>query len=240
MYFPILKAESIVQVYDKVRISALESFGTPDEFPVYKVEIRPLAAGSFIDITQIENLYLDWAYAAAATNVATLKVTTVDNTIPLSPVYAEYTTTLTITSVTAETDALFSYDVQLRTLEPDILNWIPAGYSSWNHIHRQAQTNILDWLNEIRITKPDGTAFTKADIVNKDQVRRLSSYIALRMIFYSLSNQVDDIYDKKAKQYLIMENEAKTRNYISLDVNGDSTISTSENFDLRTVRMVRR
>lgn len=238
MYFPILKAESTVQVNDRVRISALESFGTPDEAEVYKVEIKPLAAGAFIDITSVENLYLDWSYAAAADNVVTLKVTT--RTDDLVPVDNEYTTTMTISSVTAATDNLFSTDIQIRTLEPDILNWIPSGYSSWNHIHRQAQTNILDWLNEIRITKPDGTAFTKADIVNKDQVRRLSSYIALRMIFYSLSNQVDDIYDKKAKQYLIFENEAKNRNYISLDTDGDSTISTSENFDLRTVRMVRR
>lgn len=238
MYFPILKAESIVQVNDRVRISALESFGTPDSDPVHKVEIKTTALGSYIDITSVENLYLDWAYSAADENVVTLKVTT--RSVGETPVDTEYTTTMTISSVTAATDNLFSTDIQIRTLEPDILNWIPSGYSSWNHIHRQAQTNILDWLNEIRITKPDGTAFTKADIVNKDQVRRLSSYIALRMIFYSLSNQVDDIYDKKAKQYLIFENEAKNRNYISLDTDGDSTISTSENFDLRTVRMVRR
>lgn len=240
MYFPILKAESVVQVNDRVRISALESFGTPDEPAVYKVEIKPLASGSFIDITQVDGLYLDWSYSVAAENTVTLKVTTRDLTDPDVPVDTEYTTTLTISSVTAATDNLFSNDVQIRTLEPDIINWIPSGYSSWNHIHRQAQTNILDWLNEIRITKPDGTPFTKSDIANKDQVRRLSSYIALRMIFYSLSNQVDDIFDKKAKQYLIFENEAKNRNYLSLDTDGDGTASTSENFDMRSVRMVRR
>lgn len=239
MYFPILKAESTVQINDKVRISALDSFGTPDEPSVFKVEIKPLAAGSFIDITAVENLYLDWSYSAAADNVVTLKITTRDSSGAV-PVDVEYTTTLTITSVTSATDALFSNDIHLRTLEPDILNWIPSGYSSWNHIHRQAQTNILDWLNEIRLVKSDGTAYTKTDIVNRDQVRRLSSYIALRMIFYSLSNQVDDIYDKKAKQYLLFENEARNRNYISLDANGDGTITASEQAELRTFRMVRR
>jgi hypothetical protein len=237
MYFPILKSEAIVQTYDRVRLNALDSFGTPDEPAVFKVEIEPEDSVGFFNITSNEYRYLDWSYVTDGEKVVTLKVTTRDNTNPLLPVDVEYTTTLTITVIDETDDYLFSNDNNLRTLEPDILRWIPAEYSSWNHIHRQAQTNILDWLNEIRIVKPDGTAFTKEDIVNKEQVRRLSSLTALRMIFFSLSNQVDDIFDKKAQYYSQLEQQARTRNYIDLDVNGTTTPVA---VDLRTVRMVRR
>ncbi len=150
------------------------------------------------------------------------------------------TATKTIEVVTPAQDLLFSNDDDLRTREHDIVRWVPDGFSSWNHVHRQAQKNILDWLDEIRLFKNDMTRWTAADLVEREQFRRISTYTTLRMIFSSLSNQVGDVFDLKSKHYGSLEKDAKNRNYVSLDLNGDGSISNGERADLRTFGMVRR
>ena len=227
-YFPKIKSEKIVQVGDKIRFDATQSFGTPDEAAVTLVEIEPNAGDGFIDVTSTR--VLDWVYLTAGSKTATVRVTT----------DAVYTATADISVLTEADDRLFSVDEELRMLEPDILNWLPVGYSNFNHIHRLAQKNILDWLDELRIYKQDGSRFTKADIVEKDQVRRLSLFMSLRMIFEGLSNQTDDVFAEKAARYRAMEKEAKNRNYISLDADDDGIIQADERKDNRTFILVRR
>lgn len=236
--FPILKSESVVQVNDRFRLSAIDSFTAgPATKVITKVEIQPEDGADWFDVfneNSQEEWYLDWAYAAAGDKTARLKITIEDAT-------EEFETTLSISCLTADQDRLFSNDNDLRMLEPDITKWIPAGYSSWNHVHRQAQRNILDWLDEIRIHRPDGTRWTAAGIVDKEQVRRLSKLIALRMIFSELSNQVGDVFKEKATEYTKQEAAARNRNYISVDFGGGTEGKPNVvNQDLRTFSMVRR
>lgn len=232
--FPILKTEPKVQTNDKIRLWADETFLTPDSGAVTAVEIEPHTGDGFIAVFDVDQSqwFLDWAFATAGTKTATLRVTSTGAIVT--------TVTKTIEVVTPATDNLFSTDDELKTREHDIVRWVPDGFSSWNHVHRQAQMNILDWLDEIRLFKNDMSRWTAADLVQNEQFRRISIYTTLRMIFSSLSNQVGDVFDLKSKYYLGLEKESKNRNYVSLDLNGDGEISDGERADLRTFGLVRR
>lgn len=235
--FPIIKTEDKVQVGDKIRIWADQTFSSPDAGDITKVEIKADTAETFVDVYDADKSqwFFDWAYSTAGTKTVSLRVTTT-----LAMVDTLTTVTKSVECVTAAADNLFSNDQDLKTREHDILRWLPDGFSSWNHIHRQAQQNILDWLDEIRLFKNDGTRWEASDLVEKEQVRRISVYTTLRLIFESLSNQVDDVFATKARGYYSMEKEAKNRNYLSLDLNGDGEITSNEKADMRTFRMVRR
>jgi hypothetical protein len=229
--FPILKCETIVQQKDKIRFLASRSFVTDENSEIDSVEIRPSANDDFIDITNSDPdlWYLDWAYLDDGEHEVTLRVTGGGQSAQK---------TITVTAISEQDDYLFSTDEDLRAREHDIEKWIPDGYSSWNHIHRQAQKSILDWLDETRIIKPDGSRFNAKDLVDKQQVRRLSLYTSLRMIFGSISNQVGDVFDEKRSEYHTMETQARNRNWLKLDTTGDGKADLSQ--DLRTMTMVRR
>jgi len=240
--FPILKSEPVVQVGDKIRLLATQSFATPDNDVIVKVEIRPSALEDFIEVTGQSYLdwYLDWVYLTDTAKLATVKITTADDPLSMSPVFTEHELTQEVKVLTAATDYLFSTDSDLRAKEHDIEKWIPDGYSSWNHVHRQAQKNILDWLDELRIFRTDGTRFQAADIVQKEQVRRLSIYMVLRMIFSSISNQVGDVFDAKRVQYQELEFQAKLKNNLLLDFTGLGDVDAAKRQDMRSFTMVVR
>lgn len=243
--FPILKSDGVVQVGDQIRLSAASSFITQGSLDVERVEIKPEDSADFVDVTHVDQQrwFLDWIYDAAGVKNATLKITQIDITDPENPVEIPSEKVIPVRVVTAADDYLFSSDQDLVALEPDVLRWIPEGYSSWNHVHRQAQRSIMDWLDEIRFTQDNGTAFTAKDLVSRDQVRRLSTMTALRMIYSILSNQVGDVFLDKANEYRKQENNARNRNYLTIglvDTDGDGLGDTATNIDLRTVSMVRR
>jgi uncharacterized Fe-S cluster-containing radical SAM superfamily protein len=103
MIFPKLKTESIVQVNDKTRIDARDTFLSPDEAAITLLEIQAEIGGQFLDVTGTS--YIDWQYDTAQEETITLRVTT-DST----PV----TITKTLTVISASDDNLFSSDADLR------------------------------------------------------------------------------------------------------------------------------
>ncbi len=237
MIFPILRTDEILQVNDKIRFDASETFINGSTPAITGVEIEPDTGLGFISVYQLSQQawYLDWIYLTSGSKVVSLKITAGHGDHQVTQ-----TITKTVTVLTAADDYLFSSDSELRSKEHDILRWLPDGYSSWNHVHRQCQKNILDWFDEIRLLKEDGTRWTAQDVVVKAQVRRIATNMALRMIFSSISNQVGDIFDQKAQMYLAMERDAKNRNYITLDFDGDGQAESDERQELRTMTMVRR
>lgn len=234
--FPILKFEPKVQVDEKIRLDATQTFKA-NGHSISAVEITPDVGLDTYDVYNIDQSlwFLDFAYASAGTKTITLTVTYSHGSGSLT-----VTRTYNVVVVTAATDYLFSSDDELRQYEPDILKWLPDGYSSFNFVHRQVQKNLLDWFEEIRLFKKDGTRWQAADVVDKLQLRRIATLTALRMIFYSLSNQVDDVFAVKAEQYLAKEKDARNRNSIALDFDGDGEVSASEKVELRSFGLVRR
>ena len=235
--FPIVSAPFISQVGDVVRISAVKTFKNGDTGTIHTVNIKPDTAEAAVDVHSADQAdwVLDWVYDTAGSKTLELEVTAGAGMSEVTE-----TRTVTLTVKTKADDALFSSDDDLSVIEPDILKWIPEGFSNWNHVHRLSQKNILEWLDEIRLFKADGSAWEAADLVNRSQVRKLSLYMTLEIIFKSLSNQTDDIYSSKAAYYAEKKTRARDRNYLDLDVNGDGEISVDEKADLRTVTLVRR
>jgi hypothetical protein len=237
MIFPNLEIEDVLQVNDKTRLNGTKSFISKDNVAVTLVRIKPEASGSFIDVTgaapiNSNNWFLDWQYATAGAKVVEIEITA----------GSVVTLTGTITVVSVVDDYLFSSDKDLVGYENAIMKWTPVGRNSWLNIHRKAQTLILDWLDSIRVWKQDGTRIAKADFLVTNDVRQLSAYWALQLIFEDLSNKPDDVFKFKADTYSELVLQAKNRGRIQADFNDNQVDDgvDEDSQDMRTFTMVRR
>lgn len=239
MIFPLIETEPIVQVNDKTRINCVKSYVSKDEAAVTLVEVEPHTGDGFIAITgstpiNSKNWYLDWSYPTAGTKTITLRITT-DG--------APVTFTKSVTIVTEAADKLWSSDADLITHEPDIMNWVRPGRASFLDFHRMAQTRILEWLDNLKVWNKDGEKFTKDDIdlaIAYDDLKRISSYWALELIFGGLSNKTDDVFNEKMKQYRNSRRElCGDRSRIRADYNKDAATSSTEQFQIKQIRLTR-
>lgn len=133
---------------------------------------------------------------------------------------------------TPETDYLFSSDQDLLAEEPDILKWVSKGRSTHLSVHRKAQQHIIDWLNRNGYRDIDGESLTKWAVVDLDQVRLWSSYMALKFIFSGIKNAVDDVFGEKASAYEKLEVMARQRAVIELALTATSRTSGKPDKDM--------
>lgn len=233
--FGYLELENTVQLSDKTRLSAIKSYVSKDNVAITLVRIKPSAADSFIDVTgsapiNSQNWFLDWQYTSAGTKTVTLEIT------------AGTTDTFTqdIVAVTSTTDHLFSSDKDLTAKEPDILKWVPAGRNSWLNVHRAVRDLILDWLDSQNITRDDGSKLVASDILVTEEVKQLSTYWTLALIYEGITNRPDDIFRQKADKYYELVNIKKGRGRIQADLNGDAVADSSDIVNLKSGDLVRR
>jgi len=226
MIFGKFKLEKIVQVDDKTRIDCTSLF-TVDEASVSLVRIKPEASDSFYTVTS--NKYLDWQYLTEGEKIISLEITT-DGAPEV------FTNTLTI--ISNSDDRLFSSDGDLITHEDDILNYVRSGRDSYLDKHRVAQERMLTYLNDQRIWDINGDKLGAAALLNVDEVRDWSKFLTLKIIYGSLSNQVEDIFSVKQKLYGDLASNARKSAVLRLDLNGDGNQDT--NVDVRSMRIYRR
>lgn len=231
MIFPNLELEAVVQVGDRTRLSATKSFVTPDEAAIETVLISPTGAtGDFINVS--ENMYLDWQYSASGVIPVRVRVATA------SGVSADFTDELSV--VTAGQDHLFSNDDDLRLHEPDILKWVEEGRNTFTNIHRRAQKVIMEYLRKEGFVDVYGNPYTKAAVVDIEEVKQWSTYLALRLIFEGLSNATEDIFSEKAKRYKGNEVDWRKTALLRLDVDGDGEADNEEGIDTAFSFVARR
>lgn len=221
--FPLLQVEPTVQVGDKTRLDASKSFVTPDEAAISRIDISPNgAASAYIDCT--DEGYLDWCYSASGTYSPKVR-------IQAGAASASGVATASISVVTSASDYLFSTDADLKLHESDILKWCEQGRSSFLNIHRRAQSIILKWLDKEGYVDINEEPFTKAAVVDIEEVKQWSTYLVLRLIFEGLSNAVDDVFARKAEYYSQLETEWRQRAILRLDVDGDGVADDGEGVD---------
>jgi hypothetical protein len=235
--FKLLQYDQINQVNETVRLDASKTFSPKGSAAITKIEVKPEATASFIDISgatplQTRNWYLDWIYQTDGLKTITLKVTQVGA--------IESEQEFQVNIVTAVDDNLYSSDQDLISLEHDILNYLPQGRSSYNYVHRKAQKEILEWLDQIRIYRKDGSRLQKEDLNLVQDIRELSANWALMLIFNDLSNKTDDKFYQKYTGYRTKVEAMKNRGRIQADLDGSGEIEESEKVDLRTFRLLRR
>lgn len=211
MIFPMLEFEPILQVEDMTRLDASKTFATPDEAAITLIEIQPSSSDDFYDVTT--NKYLDWLYLLDGDQIVTVRVTT--NAAPV-------TKSFTIKTILEVDDKLFSTDLMLQEKEPEIMNYLRDGRSSYKDKHRAAQKLIMSYLNDIKgFTDSNGDRLTVAAVVDIEEVKEWSRYMVLRMIFQGLSNAVDDVFDKKSKTYEKYESLYQNKPIYQFDIDGD-------------------
>jgi len=232
MIFVNMDLDSKYQTNEKVRLDFSKTLVTVDNDPITLVEVQP-DGGDWIAIAnpaKQSGWVLDWQYTIAQS---------VDINIKFNGV--QVTPSKTIEIVTPETDMLYSTDADLFALEPDITKWLPTGRSTWSYVHRKAQDKIIFELNKSRIYNMDGTPLLKSQILDKDEVKEWSVYLVLSLIFKGISNQVDDVFEAKAKYYESKAKEAKEYcfNVLRVDANKDAVTDVNEVYSFRSSVMVR-
>lgn len=229
MLFLQIKNESMVAVNDKTRIDISKSFISGLEPTIENFFIIP-ETGEEIDVT--ETMYLDWVYD---TNTAyTVIVKAVDD------LAVEYTKEATITVLSETEDNLFSNDSDIIALETDILQWVQDGRDSFLDKHREAQKEILNELDAVRIWKDNGERYVAGDIVDIQEFKDWSKYVTLRIIFEGISNAIDDVFSVKATKYESHAVQAKKRATFRLDGNSDGTNDIHENVNNFSGRLILR
>lgn len=230
-----LQIESVVQVNDKTRLDASKSFISKTEAAITLVQIEAESGSGFVTVSGTgltsKDWYLDWEYATAGAKVVSCKITT--NGAPTTKTFA-----LTVLSVAD--DYLFSSDADLTALEYDILNYVPAGRNTFKNIHRKAQKLIMAWLDENGHYGVDGVKLTPQALIDKEEVAYWSAALCMQLIFSSISNDPEDVFAQKAKQYESMAISHRSRLIIRLDTDGDGTVSTGEGVNMSTLDLVRR
>ncbi len=125
-------------------------------------------------------------------------------------------------------DKLFSADEDLTAKEPEILNWVTPGRNTFKDVHRRAQKDILADLDEKGYVDVYDKPYTKASVVNVDEVNQWATFMALRMIYEGIHNSKDDVFREKAKIYESQEIKARNRAILRLDVDGDGKVDINE------------
>lgn len=217
MIFPKINTEKVLQVTDKTRLDARKSFAnTAGEITL--VEIQPEATESFIDVTS--SLYLDWSYLTNGTKTVTVRINGTETSVS------------NISVLTELEDNLFSTDQDIISYEVDLMKWVEDGRNSFLDKHRAAQYEILNELDSNQIWKRDGTRYEASDIVDIQEFKEWSKFVALRIIFSALSNEIGDVFEAKALKYEQMAVMAKKRATLRLDYNSDGNIDNSEKTDI--------
>lgn len=121
-------------------------------------------------------------------------------------------------------DYLFSDDGLIQQHEPDIWKWVPPGRASFLDVHRRSQELIMAWIDEKGYISTLGEKFSKFDIKDLEEVRQWSGMMTLRLIFEGISNAVDDVFDRKAKKYSLLEEAARQRAVLRIDTDGTGDI----------------
>ena len=158
----------------------------------------------------------DSIFKGARVETARRKVVVTVETTASGPVVTGNSKTFYVELFTPESDYLFTSDQDLLAEEADIMKWVPKGRSTHLNVHRRAQQNILDWFDRNGYCDENGEKLDKWAVTDVSQVKLWSAYLALRFIFKSISNAIDDVFASKAEYYEKLEIEARNRAVLKL------------------------
>lgn len=212
MIFAKLRTDLLVQVDDMLRLDGSQSV-ISDFDEIKEIRIKPDALADFqiIEASEVKDIYLDWIYSDDGEKIATIEIEDINDVI--------YSKDFTLNVVSVEDDNLFSIDNDILPVEPDIYCYLPKGRSSFIYAHREAQYQIMAWLDEQRIWKRDGSRYKASDIKDIEEFRRWSKFLTLHIIYNSMSVAVDDLFQKKSEYYANIMVSARQRASLRLDHN---------------------
>lgn len=137
---------------------------------------------------------------------------------------------------------VFSDDNDLKESYPDIMEYIPENSTSFIAYHQSARNHILTYLRNKGKTIKGKNAYKmldQYDLHNFEEVRQASKYKTLAMIFYNESDQLDDKWYQKAKDFDRLYGESISMDFLSLDENDDGKIESSEQQKIQYIKVLR-
>lgn len=230
MIFINLRYDPLVQQNDKMRLDASTCFSQGEI--ISNVEIEPYTGAGFFTVYNAnqEKWFVDWAYTVIGSTEISVRVTTNLNT---------ETKTFDLEVVDASEDNLFSNDSHILPFEPTLYKYLPVGRSSFIYAHRAARDKILAYLDEQRIWKNNGAAYTKADIFSTEDFKRWSMFQTLLIIFDQNQLITNDIFKSKRDDYENEMRQARNRASLRLDTDGDGEIDPVP-YNIRSTPLIRR
>lgn len=149
--------------------------------------------------------------------------------------------TQTIVLYSEDGDKLFSSDQDLMRIQADIIEYIRPGRSSFNDYHRQAQQDIVNWMDENGFVDINGEKMDKYAIIDIEEVNDWSTYKTLGLIFRDFIKSNDDGH------FIAMKNEfdakaerAQKRVVLRLDIDNDGKSELGEHLSVRSGRLIRQ
>lgn len=226
--------EEIIQVNDKTRIDVSGTFVSGDA--ITDIEIQPSANDSFISVyNSDQDLWLlDWAYSTSGAKVISVRATDGTDTI---------TSTFSITCVSEADDNLYSNDNQIFQIESELKKYIPPGRNSYKHLHREAQSRIINYLDRKNINDPNTDApYDKNKLNMNNELSKWSLYETIYMIYTDLFLSGGDKFKAKMMQYKDLRNDERNRALVRIDTDGNGTFDSSfdEAQDMKSFQMVLR
>jgi hypothetical protein len=224
--FGIIKSDDQVFTGDKIRIDVSGSFLAPGlSFATVSHEVSTDGGTTWYNVTAKKSV--DWIFTTAGVKTISLRVSTTE---PGSAI-----TTKTVTVLNLATQGLFSNDSDLYQQEPEIDEYLPKKWSSWNLVHLSSQKWIMDLLDEKGIFDQDGNKYVVADVLDVEQVRQLSIYKTLETIYEGNSKIVGDLFSIKRDKYRELANTKASRSNLVLDYNKNEAADEGEKTDLHSV-----
>lgn len=225
--------EELVQENDKTRIDVSRSFVSGDG--ITDIEIEPEAGAGYVSVynTNQDKWYLDWQFSSSGEKVISVRATDGTNTI---------TQTFSITVISEADDNLYSNDAQLFSIESELKKYLPPGKSSFNYLHREAQSRIVAYLDRKRIWNDDGEPYTKNQINLFGELQKWSLYETAYIIYHDLFISVGDKFAQKINQYKALRNIERDRAAIRIDKNNDAQYTSEDDTvqELKSFRLVKR
>lgn len=137
---------------------------------------------------------------------------------------------------------VFSDDNDLKESYPGIMEYLPEGSTSFISFHLSARNHILTYLrNKGKYVSTLGVKklLDQFDLHNYEEVRQASKYKTLATIFYNESDNIDDKWYQKAKDFDKMYSESINLNFLSLDLNNDGKEESDEIQALQYIKIQR-
>lgn len=203
-----------VQTGEKFRLDLTRTYTHVSEHSIGRIDVT-IDATTY-DVTTEK--YFDFDFSTTGTKTISVEVELSGQGHPLT------NKDFTIEVVSASDEKLFSTDDDLTSHEPQILEYMPEGRGCYKYVHRLAQSMILAGLDEMGIHDDQGEKLTIDDVIDITEFKQLSKYMSLRLVFESLSNQVDDIFHFKYRRYYDFEKDAWNRVKIRMDLDNDGNI----------------
>ena len=230
--FTNIEVDSIIQVDDKIRISAVKTYQSPDETAITSVTIEPEVGAGPIEVfsSNQKNWFLDWEYSTDGTKVIELVITNGGGS---------QSKTLSVSVLTEADDKLFSSDSDLTSHEADILNYVPAGRNTFKYVHREAQKQILEDIYRLGIVGTGNQKLGKDAIVDIEEVRQWSKFFVLQLIFRDVSTSVGDKFEQLSEMYKMCALESRHKSILKIDLNGDAVLDSTEGIDITWRRLKR-